>query len=67
MSGTAARIGNIGPRGRRTGLLFGVVMLGIGLAVFVLDIATASRWWLAVMFGFFWTGALGVLQGRGHT
>ena len=42
-------------------------MLAVGLAVVVMDLAAASRWWLVAVFAFFWGGALGVLQACGHT
>ena len=48
-------------------LRIGLVMLGVGLMVLVLDLAAASRWWLGVVFGLFWAGALGVLQASAFT
>jgi fatty acid desaturase len=60
-------LANIGPRGRRRRLLFGLVMLAAGLAVVVTDLVAGSRWWLVAIFALIWGGVLGVLQARGHT
>jgi hypothetical protein len=67
MSERKPPLANIGPRQRRQRLLYGLVMLVVGLAVVVADLAGASRWWLLAVFAFFWVGGLGVLQARGHT
>jgi hypothetical protein len=67
MSDRKPPFANIGLRQRRQRLLYGLVMLVVGLAVVVMDLAGASRWWLVAVFAFFWVGALGVLQARGHT
>lgn len=67
MSDRKPPLANIGPQQRRRRLLYGLVMLVVGLAAVVMDLASASRWWLVGVFAFFWAGALGVLQARGHT
>jgi len=67
MSDRKPPLANIGPSGRCRRLAFGIVMLAVGLAVVVMDLAAASRWWLVAVFAFFWGGALGVLQACGHT
>ena len=58
---------NIGPKGRRARLIFGLVLLAAGLALIVGGVAADARWWLVVIFMVFWLGSLGVLQARGHT
>jgi fatty acid desaturase len=67
MGTTAEQLANIGPRGRRRRQIFGIVMLVVGLAVALLDLPAASRWWLVAVFACFWLGSLGVLQARAHT
>jgi fatty acid desaturase len=67
MSDRNPPLANIGPLQRRRRLLYGLVMLVVGLAVVVLDLAAASRWWLVAVFAPVWAGALGVLQACGHT
>jgi fatty acid desaturase len=58
---------NIGPKGRRSRLLSGLVLAASGLAVVVTDLAAGSRWWLVAVFALIWGGALGVLQALGGT
>jgi len=62
------KIPNIGPRGQRQRLTFGVVSLGaavlLGLLLFVVD---AARPWRVTLFVPLWIGALGVLQARDKT
>jgi fatty acid desaturase len=67
MSDRETSLANIGPLQRRRRLLYGLVMFVVGLAVVVLDLAAASRWWLVAVFTLFSAGAVGVLQARGHT
>jgi len=61
-------IPNIGPRGQRQRMTFGVVSLGItlllGIALFAMG---APRGWRAVLFIPLWLGALGVFQARTKT
>ena len=63
----AEQLANIGPRGRLRRRIFGIVMLVAGLAVALLGLPGASRWWLVAAFACFWLGSLGVLQARAHT
>jgi len=61
-------IPNIGPRGQRRRLTFGVVSLGaavlLGLLLFGVD---AARPWRLVLFAPLWIGALGIFQARDKT
>ena len=63
----ASRLANIGPRGRRRRLIFGIVGTLGALAVVALDLAARSRLWLAAVFVLFFIGALGALQAGAHT
>jgi formate-dependent nitrite reductase membrane component NrfD len=62
------KIPNIGPRGQRQRLTFGVVSFGaavlLGLLLFVVD---AARPWRLALFVPLWIGALGVFQARDKT
>jgi fatty acid desaturase len=67
MTRKVVSLANIGTRGRRRRLTRGLVLLAVGTAVVVLDLAVASRWWLVAVFALFGGGALDVLQAVGHT
>ena len=67
MTGKVVSPANIGSRGRRSRLTRGLALLAVGIAVVVLDLAAASRWWLVAVFALFGGGALDVLQAVGHT
>jgi fatty acid desaturase len=67
MRGEVVPLANIGPRGRRRRLARGLALLAAGIAVVVLDLAAASRWWLVAVFALFGGGALDVLQALGYT
>ena len=59
----ADTVKNIGPEGQRSRLLYGLAMLGIGLAIgVVLILADVSRWWRLALFLPFWQGGLGIFQ-----
>jgi hypothetical protein len=62
------KIPNIGPRGQRQRLTFGLVSLAIAVllsaALFALD---AGRAWRIALFVPLWIGALGVFQARDKT
>jgi len=61
-------IPNIGPRGRRSRMGFGIVVIVLGgLAAAGLSWASAPRFWRALLFVPFWMGALGVFQAVGQT
>ncbi len=65
---TDPRPTNIGPRGRRTRALFGVVSFAGAAAVAAWLIAgDAARGWLLLVFALAWLGFLGVLQASGST
>ncbi len=61
------RPSNIGDRGRRRRLTFGVFATLGGIAVVALNLVAESRAWLVAVFALFLLGSLGVLQSRGHT
>jgi uncharacterized membrane protein YccC len=65
---TGTTIPNIGPRGQRSRLRFGLIALavavGLGALLFALD---AERGWRALLFAPLWTAALGVFQARDKT
>jgi hypothetical protein len=63
----APDLANIGPRGRRRRLIFGIVGTLGALAVVSLNLAAHSRLWLLVVFVLFFGGALGALQAGVHT
>jgi hypothetical protein len=68
MSERTPLLANIGPRGRRRRLLWGLAGLAVGTgleAVFV--VRAAPAWWRLAVFAAFWLGALGVMQASGHT
>lgn len=67
MRGDVVALANIGSKGTRRRLTRGLALLAVGLAVVVLDLATASRWWLVAVFALTWGGVLDVLQALGHT
>ena len=59
---------NIGPRGRRRRLTFGLLGFGAAvLAAIALLALGVPRGWRAVVFLPLWLGALGVLQASGKT
>lgn len=59
---------NLGPRETRKRMIFGVVMLGVGVALTaILFFLDARGPWLLALFVPFWLGALGLLQGREGT
>ena len=61
-------IPNIGPRGRASRMRFGIVGLGVAVALAIVLLALgAPRGWRAVVFVPLWIGALGVLQARDKT
>ena len=68
MADGAACVPNIGPRERRKRSLGGVVALvvGVGLALFMISADVARAWRLALFLPF-WFGALGVFQAREKT
>ena len=60
--------GNLGPREQRKRLLFGAVMLVIGLAAAAYLLASdVSRWWRLALFLPFALAAHGLLQARAKT
>jgi len=61
-------IPNIGPRGQRQRMTFGIValVLGIGLAATLVGLGVARSWRLAVFFPLL-AGAIGVFQARAKT
>jgi len=67
MRGEVVPLVNIGSKGRRRRLARGLALLAVGIAVAVLDLAAASRWWLVAVFVLVWGGVLDVLQALGHT
>ena len=68
MDTTSVCIANIGPRGRRRRMGFGIVILVLGgLAAVALSQAHAPRLWRVMLFLPFWVGALGVFQAVGNT
>lgn len=67
MAGKVSFLANIGSGGRRRRLARGLVLLAVGTAVVVSDLAAASPWWLVVTFALFGGGVLDVLQAVGHT
>jgi hypothetical protein len=63
-----ARVGNIGPAGRRRRLALGLIMGTVGLgAVAALIVAGAAPGWVLAAFVPFWVGALGLIQARERT
>jgi hypothetical protein len=58
---------NIGPRGRRRRLAFGIVGILGALAIVALDLAARSHLWLLAVFVLFFSGVLGMLQAGAHT
>ena len=61
-------IANIGPRGRRQRMGFGVGLFALGglAAAVMLSVQTSWFWSVAVFFPF-WAGGLGVFQATGKT
>lgn len=59
---------NIGPRGRRQRMAFGIVAIaiGVGLAVSFVALGVARPWRLALFLPFV-AGAVGVFQARAST
>jgi hypothetical protein len=67
MSGPTAhyRLVNIGPEGRRKRFRWGLVALGIGVLLAILDSFTyAAPAYRIFLFPIFWLGALGLFQAR---
>ena len=63
-----ARVGNIGPGGRRRRLTLGLIMAAVGLvAVAALIVSGAAPGWVLAAFVPFWVGALGLIQARERT
>lgn len=61
-------IANIGPAGRHQRLLFGGIMLGVGIAASAVLIAAGlPRWWRLLLFFPLWGAALGFFQAREKT
>ena len=61
-------IANVGPRGRRQRMGFGVALLAVGgLAVAVLLSVHTAWFWSVAVFLPFWAGGLGVFQATGKT
>ena len=68
MDTTTACIANIGPRGRRRRMRFGMVIFALGgLAAVALFQVHWPRFSRVVLFLPFWLGALGVFQAAGKT
>ena len=68
MDTTSVCIANIGPKGRRRRMGFGLVILVLGgLTASVLFQAHVLRFWRLALFLPFWMGALGVFQAVGST
>ena len=67
MKGEVAPVANIGSRGKRRRLARGLALLAVGIVVVVVDLAAASRWWLAAVFALIFGGVLDVLQALGYT
>lgn len=62
------KIPNIGPRGQRRRLTFGVVLLGAAVLLGLLLVAVdAARPWRLALFVPLWIGALGVFQALDKT
>jgi hypothetical protein len=60
--------GNLGPKETRKRMIFGAVMLGLGVALTVAFFFLNARGpLLLVLFLPFWLGTLGLLQGREST
>jgi hypothetical protein len=63
-----ARIGNIGPGGRRRRLIMGALLAVVGLVLVVgLILARVTPGWVLVAVVPFWLGALGLIQAREQT
>jgi fatty acid desaturase len=61
-------LANIGPRGRRQRLVFGLVTFAAALALLaVLAVAGVERWWRLLLFLPFATAATGYFQARDKT
>ena len=61
-------IANIGPKARQVRLQFGLVQLGMGLAVLVALLAIGAPWyWRAPLLLVFWGAASGFFQWRDKT
>jgi hypothetical protein len=61
-------IPNIGPRGQRQRMTFGLLALGAALLLgIVLFVIGAPRAWRAVLFAPLWLAGLGVFQARAKT
>jgi hypothetical protein len=68
MNAATPCIPNIGPRGRRRRMGFGIVILVLAaLAAVALFQVHAPRIWRVALFLPFWLGALGVFQAAGNT
>jgi fatty acid desaturase len=67
MRGEVVPVANIGSRGKRRRLARGLALLAVGIAVVVVDLAAASRWWLVAVFALIFGGVLDVLQALGYT
>ena len=61
-------IPNIGPKGQRQRLTFGLIAFGISVAVFgVLDLTGAARPWRLGVFVPLYFAGIGVFQAQGKT
>ena len=61
-------IPNIGPKGQRQRLTFGLIALGISVALFaVLDLSGAARPWRLALFVPLCFAGIGVFQAQGKT
>lgn len=59
---------NLDRSGRRHRLAGGIVALVLAVVLAAwMAVTGASRMWLLALWGLIWSGALGVLQARGHT
>lgn len=61
-------VANIGPKGRRMRLTFGIVQAGVGVVALLLMLALgAPLYWRFILLAIFWGAALGFFQWRDKT
>jgi hypothetical protein len=64
----AKRLANIGVRGRRKRMAFGLIAFFVSVAIlFALIVTGVNRWVRLVTFIPFWVAGLGIFQARGWT